>query len=437
MRFTDTKFLPLMLITAVLDGCNGNDDAHTDTSPGSTGTTTAPAVTTSSAGTMEPTSTGTTADDIGTANTSSGASATATSDTTEATSTSLDPGTSTEDPHGTTGTTTGSTTDVSTSSTSNDTTSGGDDTTTAVPEPPPCFPKQVPWAQPCQAEFDGVQTLANIPNSAYGIAVDETHVYFTDYSPPGSPKLHRVSKCGGAVETLASAGSNPCRIEMDHTAVYISDLVNNGAIYRVSKFNGSQGVVAANLQQTCPSVVATEDAILFTGHQEPGIWKVTKFWGGQPELAHDTGQKYPGWIDTDGVYVYWNQTWNDAVERISLAGGPSQFVSDDLGHYPFEVSCEHVYGNSLISPGFWRVPVTGGPPEKVALESAHRSVMGDTHMYFTSGGSHRIIEVPLAGGAPTVVADIGNPGLLAVDATHIFWSDPDSPVIRVAPRPKL
>lgn len=32
--------------------------------------------------------------------------------------------------------------------------------------------------------------LANIPNSAYGIAVDETHVYFTDYSPPGSSRFH-------------------------------------------------------------------------------------------------------------------------------------------------------------------------------------------------------------------------------------------------------
>ena len=96
-----------------------------------------------------------------------------------------------------------------------------------------------------------------------------------------------------------------------------------------------------------------------------------------------------------------------------------------------------MYGNSLNSPGFWRAPVDGGPPEKVALEAAHRSVMGDTHMYFTAAGSHEIIEVPLAGGAPAVVANIGNPGLLAVDATHVFWSDPDAPVIRIAPRPKV
>jgi hypothetical protein len=45
--------------------------------------------------------------------------------------------------------------------------------------------------------------------------------------------------------------------------------------------------------------------------------------------------------------------------------------------------------------------------------------------------------VPLAGGAPALVTGVGDPGTLAVDATHIFWTDTSTPVIRMAPRPKI
>lgn len=447
MRFSDARLFPTMLSLLLLLGCQDSGSAATDM-PTDTG-----GVTGGDSSSGAPTtglSTGAMSSDDGTG----GSSEPMNNETTASTSSStdpLDPVTSTTTGDATT-TSAGTTADDSTSSstsldmttdnstvssTSLDTTTEGSGSTTEALEPLPCFPRQVPWAQPCQAEVDGVQVLANIPNSAYGIAVDEKHVYFTDYSPPGSPKLHRVSKCGGAVETMASAGGNPCRIKMDHLFVYISDLVNNSAIYSVAKSKGSLGVIAGNLQQTCPSVVVTDDAILFSGHQEPGIWKVDKFWKDAPELAHDTDGKFPGWIDTDGAYIYWNQTWDDKVERIPLTGGPSEFVTDELGSYPFEVSCEHVYGNNPNTPGYWRVPVTGGPPEKVALESAHRSTIADTHVYYTAAGSHEIIEVPLAGGAPAQVAKIGNPGLLAVDATHVFWSDPDAAVIRMAPRPKI
>ncbi len=446
MRFAEARLFPTMLSLMLLPGCQDSSPATTymptdtgvvtggDSSSGAptTGPTSMDTMSSGDGSSSEPMSTETSASASSSTDASKPGTSTTTGDETTTTAgTTVDDSTSSS-------TSLDMTTDDSTSSSSSlDTTTEGSDSTTEELEPPPCFPRQVPWAQPCQAEVDGVQVLAKIPNSAYGIAVDEKHVYFTDYSPPGSPKLHRVSKCGGAVETMASAGGNPCRIKMDHLFVYISDLVNNSAIYSVAKSNGSLGVIAGNLKQTCPSVVVTDDAVLFSGHSEPGIWKVGKFWKGAPELAHDTGGKFPGWIDTDGAYIYWNQTWDDKVERIPLTGGPSEFVTDELGSYPFEVSCEHVYGNNPNTPGFWRVPVTGGPPEKVALESAHRSTIADTHVYYTAAGSHEIIEVPLAGGAPAQVAKIGNPGLLAVDATHVFWSDPDAAVIRMAPRPKI
>lgn len=437
MRVHYTFIVPLVIYAFQVAACQDPDQprdpaitvgpATSGADPGTGGSPTTGAPTTSAADTSTTDASTTDASTTGTSAANTGSTGTSTGEALPDASSSTTSGDGTSS-GGTTG-------GLSTSSTSSESTGdGGDDSSTGAPELPPCFPRQVPWAQPCQSDFKQAQVLANLSNTAYGIAVDETHVYFTDYNQPGAPKLHRVSKCGGTPEVVASAGSNPCRIVLDDNFVFITDLVDNSAIYRVSKLKGSVGVVASNVYG-CPSIVSDGNSILYSGHQEPGIWRVPKF-GGDPELAFDTGTKHPGWIASNGVHIYWNETWNGRVDRIPLQGGPSEFVSDALGHYPYEVSCDHLYSDSLAAPySFSRVPVTGGPVEKAALQSAHRSVMGDTHVYFTAGGE--IVEVPLAGGAPAIVAKIGAPGLVAVDATHVFWTDTKSAVIRVAPRPKI
>jgi hypothetical protein len=64
----------------------------------------------------------------------------------------------------------------------------------------------------CQPE-----TLASSQDAAVSIALDETHVYWTDFV---ADTVMRRAKSGGAVETLATSQDGAVSIALDDTHVY-------------------------------------------------------------------------------------------------------------------------------------------------------------------------------------------------------------------------
>jgi hypothetical protein len=70
-------------------------------------------------------------------------------------------------------------------------------------------------------------------------------------------------------------------------------------------------------------------------------------------------------------------------------------------------------------------PLAGGPATALCTAAGapvYAVAVDDANVYFTSYAV--VYEVPHAGGNPTVLAsNQGAPNALAVDATHVYWTD--------------
>ena len=73
--------------------------------------------------------------------------------------------------------------------------------------------------------------IANVEGISLGIALDATHVYFTD-TEKGT--VVKVPKGGGAAETLASGQARPVSVAVDDTTVYWAN-INDHTIMKVAK----------------------------------------------------------------------------------------------------------------------------------------------------------------------------------------------------------
>jgi hypothetical protein len=81
-------------------------------------------------------------------------------------------------------------------------------------------------------------TLYSGPGQAIllAIAIDETSVYWTDYS---IGTVMRVPLGGGTATTLASGQSNPLPIAVNATGVYWGNLSTPGTVMRLGTCEGS------------------------------------------------------------------------------------------------------------------------------------------------------------------------------------------------------
>jgi hypothetical protein len=105
--------------------------------------------------------------------------------------------------------------------------------------------------------------LAEVGSSVYGLAVDASHVYFTDKAGGlGEGAMRRVPKTGGAVETLARHQALPWGIATDERSVYwVNNDDKQGAVMRFRKPAGPVEVVAGG--QDAPIHVVLDAAHIY------------------------------------------------------------------------------------------------------------------------------------------------------------------------------
>ena len=163
--------------------------------------------------------------------------------------------------------------------------------------------------------LDGGAGAAYPAPNPWGLAVDDTHVYWADQRSepddggPGRGMIRRMPKDGGAPETLAESDAVPLELALDGTNVYWTDHRFGDAALRSMPKDAAVDASATTL-------LAFDGGLPFGITLDPThvYWTESKAFGRVPKAggAAETG------IFSDGRYVYWtDNVWGVLAAPVS------------------------------------------------------------------------------------------------------------------------
>jgi hypothetical protein len=132
--------------------------------------------------------------------------------------------------------------------------------------------------------------------------------------------------------------------------------------------------------------------------------------------------------------VYWRSAGQDAVESVSVHGGPvASFGSEPNGALSVAVDATNLYW--CADDGIFQQPLAGGPAITIGT-GANAIAVDGTHVYYVAsdvnGGS--VARVPIGGGTPTVLATgrLDVVVAVAVDDRNVYWLEGEGTIAQGA-----
>ena len=283
------------------------------------------------------------------------------------------------------------------------------------------------------------------------IAIDDVDAYWTygimiaDAPPASIGAVTRAPLAGGAAPTaVASQQLVPTAIALNANDVFWIDQYTR-KIMKASKSGGAPTEVVSGFNGPFWDLEADDDSVYFLDYRGGGLGVFKAPVGGGDVIQLATGEGQLQALALDDTHVYWAdhvlETGQNRVMKVSTDGGaPSVLYSRLFGNTDLEglaVGPSAVYWNGDYGEGvgpdgrvsikLMQIPLAGGAPVAIAEESGIRHVaVNSRSVYWTvellDGSAGAIRKVPLNGGTvSTVVSDQLGLSAIAVDDASVCW----------------
>lgn len=251
----------------------------------------------------------------------------------------------------------------------------------------------------------------------FDVAVDETYAYFVSYQENGY--VARVPLIGGDVTILAEKQNGPARIAVNDTHVFWTNYLG-GTVNQMSKAGGPQETIGT---YTSPLGIEVDDTHVYWADNTNGgtIYRKPLSGGDVETLANTTA--WPWGLALDGESIYYT-VYDSSVYSVPLIGGSPVLLAESPD-YPTALTMNDSVLFWVSRAEIQSVTIQGGAA--TTLVSGHKpygiAVKGDS-VYFTDENEKAVLMVPKTGGDSVPVATgLGLPRLMTTDEASVLWAD--------------
>ncbi len=270
------------------------------------------------------------------------------------------------------------------------------------------------------------ETIASGLDWPIALAIDATTVYIID----NGSGVKKVAKNGGTVTTLASIWTVRT-IAVDSANVYwVEDCVKKVGI------NGGD-ITTLTSAYANSSALAIDSSNVYWEYA--GINKVSKNGGSTTNIASGTAYA----MAVDATSVYWAD--GSAINKVGIDGGTVTTLASAGEVRSLAVDAESAYFGDA---GYIKkVGINGGTVTTLTTEPTYvyNVVVDSSYAYWIgiqvlseNNSIMSLMKVSINGGPTTVLASgLGGSSFylgLAVDATHVYWTEQDNGVVKRVPK---